>query len=124
MSFQGVRRGIFLGLLSFGLVKAEAALKVELLVGGLTRPIFVCAPPGDSNRLFVVEQRFVSGAQEFGRVRIFDRTSGALLSTPFLTTSRVRNGGEQGLLGFAFHPGYETNGYFFVNLNPNDSPNR
>ncbi len=125
MRFQGVRQGIFLGLISFGLVAAEAALKVELLVSGLSRPIFVCSPPGDSNRLFIVEQRFQNELQQqFGRVRIFDRTNGALLPTPFLTTSRVRSGGEQGLLGFAFHPGYETNGYFYVNLNPNDSPNR
>ena len=125
MRFQGVRRGVFLGLLSFGLVKGEAALKVELLVGGLSRPIFVCSPPGDSNRLFIVEQRFANAAQQsFGRVRIFDRATGALLPTPFLTTSQVRGGSEQGLLGFAFHPGYETNGSFYVNLNPSDSPNR
>ena len=125
MRFQGVRCGVFLGLLSLGFITSEAALKVELLVGGLSRPIFVCSPPGDSNRLFIVEQRFANAAQQsFGRVRIFDRTTGALLTTPFLTTSQVRSGSEQGLLGFAFHPGYETNGYFFVNLNPSDSPNR
>src|SRR5688500_5174780 len=117
MRFQGVRRGIFLGLLSLGLISAEAALKVELLVGGLSRPIFVCSPPGDSNRLFLVEQRFQTGVQHFGRVRVYDRTTNGLLPTPFLTTSQVRSGGEQGLLGFTFHPGYETNGYFFVNLN-------
>ena len=124
MRLQGVRQGILLGLISFGLVTAEAALKVELLVGGLSRPVFVCSPPGDSNRLFIVEQRFQTGVQHFGRIKIYDRSAGALLATPFLITSQVRSGGEQGLLGFAFHPGYETNGYFYVNLNPSTSPNR
>jgi glucose/arabinose dehydrogenase len=117
MLFQGVRQGVFLALVSFGLVATEAALKVELLVGGLSRPLFVCSPPGDSNRLFIVEQHV-------SRIRIFNRTNSTLLPTAFLTITGVRRGGEQGMLGLAFHPGYETNGFFYVNLNPSDSPNR
>ncbi|HEX7862161.1 MAG TPA: PQQ-dependent sugar dehydrogenase [Verrucomicrobiae bacterium] len=81
----------------------------------LARPVFVCSPPGDSNRLFIVEQR---NAQNVGRIRIFDRATGSLLATPFLTTLPVRNDSEEGLLGLAFDPGYETNGFFYLNLNP------
>jgi len=117
MRFQGVRRGVFLGLLSFGLLKAEAALKVERIVSSLSRPVFVCSPPGDQNRLFIVEQHV-------SRIRIFDKNTGALLPTAFLTITGVRRGGEQGMLGLAFHPGYETNGYFFVYLTPSSSPRR
>ena len=59
-----------------------------------------------SGRLFVTEQ--------VGRVLIHDGDS--LLTTPFLDIrTRVRAGGERGLLSVAFHPSYATNGYFFVN---------
>src|SRR2546429_9269950 len=34
---------------------------------------------------------------------------------PFLDiTDRVASGGEEGLLGLAFHPNYASNGYFYV----------
>ncbi|MEW6613754.1 MAG: PQQ-dependent sugar dehydrogenase, partial [Pseudomonadota bacterium] len=39
-----------------------------------------------------------------------------LLPTPFLDiTKQVRAGGEQGLLGLAFHPKYRQNGRYFIN---------
>ena len=75
------------------------------VVSGLSNPLFLTAPAGDS-RLFIVEQP--------GRIRIV--RNGELLQTPFLDiASRVRSGGEQGLLGLAFHPSYASNGYFYVN---------
>lgn len=59
-----------------------------------------------SNRLFIVEQT--------GIVRIW--TGSSLLVTPFLDIgSLITGGGEQGLLGLAFHPDYEVNGFFYVN---------
>ena len=85
-------------------------LTSQRLVTGLARPVFVCAAPGDSDRIFIVEQR--SGST--GRIRVFDRTTNSLLSTPFLSMT-VSTGSEQGLLGMAFHPDYANNGYFFVN---------
>jgi hypothetical protein len=49
-----------------------------------------------------------------GRIRII--RDGALVGTPFLDVSaRISAGGERGLLGLAFHPGYAQNGRFFVN---------
>jgi glucose/arabinose dehydrogenase len=65
----------------------------------------VTAPPGDTARLFVVEQG--------GRIRIVkDRQ---VLLQPFLDLrDRVILGGERGLLSLAFHPDYARNGRFFV----------
>jgi len=50
-----------------------------------------------------------------GRVRLVE-TSGVIASTPFLDIASIvgDSGSEQGLLGLAFHPAYETNGRFFV----------
>ena len=93
-----------------GSTATGADLITNRLVTGLARPVFVCAAPGDSGRIFIVEQR--SGST--GRIRVFDRTTNSLLSTPFLSVS-VSTSSEQGLLGMAFHPDYASNGYFFVN---------
>jgi glucose/arabinose dehydrogenase len=70
--------------------------------------MLVTSPPGDP-RLFVVEQR--------GAIRIYDQER--LLAAPFLDISAANGGpviagGEQGLLGLAFHPQYATNRQFFV----------
>ncbi len=66
------------------------------------------SPPGDG-RLFVVEQT--------GALRIFEQEQ--LAAAPFLDLSAdaggpVLAGGEQGLLGLAFHPNYAVNRQFYV----------
>lgn len=90
---------------------SDTPLTTVRVLSGLLRTLFVSAPPGDVDRLFVVEQD--------GRIRILK--NGAVLPTPFLDiASIVRSpadlggGDEEGLLGLAFHPGYATNGWFFV----------
>lgn len=89
-------------------------LRVTVVAQGLDSPLFVTAPAGDP-RLFVVEQP--------GRIRVVK--NGRLLPEPFLDlTSRIRSGGERGLLGLAFHPDYTTNGYFFVNFTDRDGDTR
>ena len=79
-------------------------MTVELVVNGLARPVQVLAAPNDYERIFIVEQR--SGST--GRVRIYNLVTGQLYSTPFLSQS-VSTSSEQGLLGMAFHPNYESN---------------
>jgi glucose/arabinose dehydrogenase len=75
-------------------------------VGNFAFPVFVTSPPGDNARLFVVEKR--------GTIRIVKQ--GSTLSAPFLDLSgAVSTGGEQGLLGLAFHPQYASNRLFVVN---------
>ena len=76
------------------------------VVSGLAAPLFVTAPPGDADRLFVVERG--------GLIRVVE--AGAALPAPFLDVSGIITaGGEQGLLGMAFHPDYDANGFFYVN---------
>lgn len=95
------------------LASAYTPLTTTRVADGLARPVFVTAPPGDTGRIFIVEQR--SG--NVGRIRVLDLTTNppTLLATPFLSVSPVSTGSEQGLLGLAFHPNYAANGYFYVN---------
>jgi len=61
-----------------------------------------------TNRIFVVEQD--------GIIKVFPNNQNVTSTKVFLDiTDRVTSGGETGLLGLAFHPNYETNGYFYVN---------
>lgn len=84
---------------------APTSLKLQMVASDLTAPVFLTAPPGDLSRLFVVEQS--------GRIKILERATGARIGT-FLTLTGITNGGEQGLLGLAFDPQYQSNGRFFV----------
>lgn len=82
-------------------------LTTTRVASGLLRPVALTAPPGDLDRLFIVEQHQ-------GRIRIVK--NGSLLATPFLDIrTKINTGDEQGLLGLAFHPDYAQNGYFYVN---------
>ena len=73
-----------------------------------TRPIDLQYPPDESNRLFVVEQE--------GYIYVFENDVFVTDKTVFLDIrDRIVFEGERGLLGPAFHPDYENNGYFFVN---------
>ncbi|CAN7607139.1 PQQ-dependent sugar dehydrogenase [Phenylobacterium sp. LjRoot219] len=86
-------------------------IDAALVASGLAAPLFAVSPPGDPDRLFIVEQRT-------GRIRILDLNTGQLNGDHFLDLpdSGLATGSEQGLLGLAFHPDYAANGRFFVNL--------
>ncbi len=94
--------------LALALHSAAAAPVIALqpFVSGLTSPVDLQPSRDGTGRLFVVEQG--------GIIRVIK--AGKLLATPFLNlTNIVHSGGEEGLLGLAFHPAYKTNGRFFVN---------
>jgi glucose/arabinose dehydrogenase len=100
---------LFLFVSIFASVDAiSETLAYQLFASGLSRPVFMTFPPGDTNRLFVIEQHT-------GLIRILDSVSGVVNETPFMAVSGLMTDREQGLLGMAFHPGYRTNGYFYLN---------
>jgi glucose/arabinose dehydrogenase len=85
---------------------SAGTIKLTKVTGGLSKPVFVTSARDGTSRLFIVEQT--------GRIRIW--SGGSLLATPFLNlAASVSNGGEQGLLGLAFHPSFRTNRRFYVN---------
>jgi glucose/arabinose dehydrogenase len=76
---------------------------------GLVNPLGVVNARDHTNRLFVLEQRGTVRIVKNGNVQ-----SGFFLNLLDGVPGGVRSGGERGLLGLAFHPGFETNRYLFV----------
>jgi uncharacterized repeat protein (TIGR03806 family) len=70
------------------------------------RPVGIEVPPGETNRLFVVEQQ--------GRIAVITNLASPTRSVFLDLTDRAFYGSEEGVLALAFHPGYATNGYFYV----------
>lgn len=82
-------------------------ISLTKLAGTWSQPVLLTHAGDSSGRLFIVEQT--------GKVRIIK--FGTPLATPFLDlSSAIATGGEKGLLGLAFHPGFRTNGKVYVNL--------
>lgn len=107
---------VFALLLPAALLAQDTALPGDLrfdsFVGGFNQPLGV-RHAGDA-RLFVIQQS--------GQIRIV--SGGALVTTPFLNINPNQGGsapalgfttgGERGLLGLAFDPGYAGNGRFYI----------
>jgi glucose/arabinose dehydrogenase len=84
-----------------------SAYKWAQIVSGISAPTDIKNAGDGSGRLFILEQP--------GRIRVLK--DGQLQAAAFLDiTDRVGSANsEQGLLGFAFHPNFAQNGYFYVN---------
>src|SRR4029079_6379419 len=84
----------------------------------LTGPVCMTSPPGETNRLFILERG--GNIVVITNLAVPNRT--VFMSLPVLSDS------ESGLLGLAFHPAYAANGYFFVfstrNLNASQGNGR
>ena len=87
--------------------------QLDTYVFGLSSPVDI-SNAGDE-RLFVLERS--------GKIKIIN-DQGSTLPIPFLDIDdRVHNSGnqsEQGLLGIAFHPDYQNNGYFYLHYSANN----
>ena len=99
-----------LGLIVAALVCVPSTLFAQIQLSpvistGLSSPVFVGHAGDDSDRLFILER--------VGVIRVLQ--PGQTEPTTFLDIrSKIKSGGEQGLLGLAFHPAYDSNGRFFV----------
>jgi len=81
------------------------SLNFDVVTDGLEQPVDVAIANDRSGRVFVAEQA--------GQIRVVQ--DGALSDEPFLDIrERVSSGGEQGLLGIAFHPDFPDEPRFFV----------
>src|SRR5687768_16370685 len=80
------------------------AFDVKRIATGLNRPTWVGVAPGDPRALWVLEQP--------GRVV---RVEGRRRSTVIDLTGEVTVGAEQGLLGLAFHPDFDTDRRLYLN---------
>jgi glucose/arabinose dehydrogenase len=70
-------------------------------------PVYITWVPGGQDRLAVLEQQ--------GVIRVFSDTDSASETETFLDIrDKVHAGGEEGLLGLAFDPGFKDNGRFYV----------
>ncbi len=108
---------LLLFLLSASASVAQTALENAFPALSFNRPVDLQHAGDGSNRLFVVEQA--------GKIHVFRNDPAVANASVFLDiTARVNDeGNEEGLLGLAFHPSYENNGYFYVNYTAS-SPRR
>ena len=102
---------IFCFLLFCLFINGQPTLQYVQIQTGLSSPVDITNAGDGSNRLFIVEKA--------GRIKIVE--DGNILATPFLDIDPLVNStsNERGLLGLAFHPNYEDNGYFYVNYTNN-----
>ena len=74
-------------------------------------PVGIYHSDDETNRLFILEQE--------GIIKVVNNNSNELNATIFLDITSIVNQDpgytEEGLLGLAFHPNFEENGYFYVN---------
>lgn len=110
---------LVLPLLASQVLAGEVPLTTTRVASGLSVPLYVTSPPGDTGRLFIVEQ----GSGGSASIKILDLGTGTVLGTPYITITGLSTGGERGLLGLAFHPDYFTNGFFYVYVSDNAASN-
>ncbi len=99
-----------IGFIVFGVLAGSAqatALTTELVADGFSKPVYLTYAPGDSTRLFVLEQHT-------GRIRIIK--NGTVLIRPFLDIGAdISTSFERGLLCMAFHPAFPDSACFYIN---------
>jgi glucose/arabinose dehydrogenase len=81
----------------------------------LDRPVWMSEAPDGTGRLFIVEQ--------WGRIFVVKKGSDGGASNEFLNIvdRRPYISNEEGLMSIAFHPGFKTNGLFYIYYNQENS---
>ena len=92
----------------------SSAFSFQQVVSGLASLTDVASAPGDPSTLYVVEQQ--------GTIKMVQ--GGQVTGTFLDIRSRVRSGGEQGLLSVAFSPAYAQNHRFYVDYTDTNGDTR
>lgn len=102
-------------LFSLPMALSRAELATETVIKGLERPVWVGAPDGVIDKLWVMEQP--------GTIWVIDLKRGEKFPDPFLKIqSKVDDSkNEEGLLGLAFAPDFAESGRYYVNYTSKDS---
>src|SRR4051812_13245231 len=104
---SGVATLFFLVTAAISSGQTYTSLAATRVATGLNEPVFVTSPPGDYNRLFIV--------QETGQILILKLNGNTFNAAPFLDiSSKISTAYEQGLLGLAFDPLYASNRKFYL----------
>lgn len=84
------------------------SLRAVKIIEGLDSPVFLTAPDKSTDALYILEKA--------GRIMIYDRKAKKILPKPFLDISKQIKikMNEQGLLGMAFSPNYQTDHRFYL----------
>ncbi|MBN1236975.1 MAG: PQQ-dependent sugar dehydrogenase [Gammaproteobacteria bacterium] len=92
---------------------SDVAIGLDPVLEGLTAPNWATSAPGLPDRLFVVDQAGLIQALDLstGQANVFLDVSDRLVE---LGSSGPETFDERGLLGLAFHPGYQTNGLLYT----------
>lgn len=81
--------------------------QVDVTTGIIDDPVGIFND-GNTYNLYLMDQH--------GKILRMNAATGVIAATPFLNiTTKVDYGGEKGLLGMAFHPNFNLNGYIYVN---------
>jgi glucose/arabinose dehydrogenase len=87
------------------------SFRLEKVFAGLNQPTFVTNAGDGSGRMFVLERA--------GRIKVFAQPNSDGQYFLDIEDKVDDSGPEQGLLGLAFAPDYETSGFFYVNYTDN-----
>ncbi len=94
-------------------VGATPPARVKLFTADVLSPTYLTSAPGDPQNVYV--------CQRAGLIRVYDKDTGVALPEPFLDlTSFISVIQDNGLLGLAFDPQYQTSGYFYVSYITSD----
>ena len=88
-----------------GVEPAAFSMSLTPFRTGLSQPIFATNAGDGTGRVYVVEKT--------GRIKVLS-SSGSYLGTLLNISDRTSRGGEQGLLGLAFHPDYAHHHRYYV----------
>jgi hypothetical protein len=95
-------------------VTSASTFRLERIVNGLTSPTCVAQAPGDTNSLYIAEG-VVTNSPSNKVGRILKRDLLAQTNSVFLDLSTFPGANNNnGLHQFEFHPGFQTNGKFYV----------